>query len=346
MSELFNAIRVVGLRQLLQLSKAHRRFWTNMISGFYSTYVIQTLFHVGFFDEISEQGRIRVEEFAASRQLDPKILADLCNYLYCIRILRKKGEEYSLDADGRLLVDTARGWFEATYGYQDVYSELENLLRKKKIYGRDVFRKPVHIASGSGRMEQKVYFPLAIDLIAKSKFRRVADLGCGDGRFLIDLCRKLPHVTAYGIDLSPEAVAAGTEQVRQAGLEDRITLFSEDITKTSRLPEPLTRVDAVTTFFVLHEILFHGEEVLIRFLKDFRRLFPGVPLIVFEVNRASLEETRKTTGMSAQYYLQHDLTGQRLVDSSKWHELFQAAGFESIEERYLKFAKTSIFTLR
>jgi len=346
MRELLHAIRVVGLRRLLRLSRAHRRFWSNMISGSFSTYVIQTLFNIGFFDEIRKNGRLRVEEFSRRYQIDAKTLRVLCDYLYCIRILRRNGEEYALDSDGRLLVDTARGWFEATYGYQDVYCELENILRKQKEYGRDVFRKPVLVASGSGRMEQMVHFPLAIDLIAKNRFTKVVDLGCGDGRFLIDLCRHLPEVTGYGIDLSPEAVTYGQEQVKQAGLEARITLFNQDITKITRLPEPLSKVDAVTTFLVLHEILFRGEQVLIGFLKDFRRLFPGVPLIVFEVIRASLEETRRTTGMSAQYYLQHDLTGQSLVDGPKWRELFQAAGFETIQDRYLRFVKTSIFCVR
>jgi hypothetical protein len=85
---------------------------------------------------------------------------------------------------------------------------------------------------------------------------------------------------------------------------------------------------------------------LLNFLKSFRRLFPCAPLIAFEAQRPSLAELRRHPGISVYYFLYHDLTQQKPVDSATWKELFRKAGFASIEERQLDFAKAVIYILK
>jgi hypothetical protein len=134
--------------------------------------------------------------------------------------------------------------------------------------------------------------------------------------------------------------------VERAGLQSRIHLLVKDIAQLASTPDCLRDVDAVTVFFVFHEILSAGPDRLIALLQNFRRLFPSVPLIVFEVIRPTAQERRKKPGMAVQYTLQHDLSNQRLVDRNGWHKMFKGAGFDSVEERYIHFARTAIYKLR
>ena len=346
MVELLRTIRVVGLERMWKLYRAYRWGWMNIISGFYTTRTMQALFNVGFFDEMQEKGAVNVASFAASRGLDVSILESLCESLYALRILKKDGAHYALDTKGRVLVEVARGWFDGAYGYEVVFHHLEALLRKEKTYGVDVTRRAEFVAKGSGEIEKWIYFPLAADLVTRNGARKVLDLGCGDATFLRYLCTRRPDVIGYGIDIAPEAIADGEEKVRQAGLQDRIHLFVEDIAQIEKVPDVLRDIEVATTFFVFHELLFHGPDCVIELLRGFQRLFPGVPLIVFEAIRPTLEERRKRPGMAVQYVLQHDLSHQKLVSREEWRKLFEEAGFSTIEERYLGFARTAVYILR
>ena len=346
MIELIRAIKVIGLRPMLRLSRAHRLAWKGIIGGYFATRTIQCLFNVGFLEEVQKKGAVNVAGFARANDLDVNILVALCDALTAQRILRKDGSSYSLDRDGRLLVEEGRGWFDLVYGYEEVFHFLEPLLRKDRVYASDVRRHADYVALGSGEIEASVYFPLAMSIIAKQGYSRVLDLGCGDGTFLRALCQSDAGVTAYGIDIAPEAVANGVERARDAGLQNRIHLFAEDISSLESAPETLRDVEVATTFFVLHELLYEGAERVVNFLQSYRRVFPGVPLIVFEVIRPTMEQMRKRPGMAIHYALYHDLTHQRMGTRDQWRDMFQEAGFSAIEERYLGYSRTAIYTLR
>jgi hypothetical protein len=111
------------------------------------------------------------------------------------------------------------------------------------------------------------------------------------------------------------------------------------------IPAEFRTAEAATIFFILHEILYHGDDALIAFLRGYRKSFPGVPLIAFEAVRPTQEEMREKQGIAIYYYLYHELTQQKPVSRERWKELFQAAGFTQIEERYLDFSRSAIYLL-
>ena len=345
MFEILKTIRVVGLRRTIEMARAYKVGWMGILTGFYTTRTLQALFNVGFFDELELRGKLDLEAFARERGLDLEILKSLCDSLYALKILDRSGREYFLDSKGRILTEVARGWFIGTYGYESVFHNLEALLKKEKAYGKEVHRLSEPIARGSAEMEALLYFPLAIDIVAKKKYNRVLDLGCGEGTFLRALCKSLPAVQGVGMDLSPESVEAARGRAATAGLDERLKFLVEDVAAWNGAPLAAGRIDAATIFFVMHEILYRGRDVAIEFLKGFRRKFPGVPLIVFEVLRPSPEEMRRKPGMAIHYALQHDLSHQKLVSGEEWKQLFRDAGFENFEERELKFVRTGIYTL-
>ena len=106
------------------------------------------------------------------------------------------------------------------------------------------------------------------------------------------------------------------------------------------------RIYAVTAFFVFHEFLFDNGDRVVGFLRNFRELFPGVPLILFEAIRPTFSKMRRRpSALAIQYFLLHDLSMQNPVSREEWKALFSQAGFSSISERYLGFARTAIYTL-
>lgn len=344
--ELAKTMRLVGLRRMLELRRAQRLAWGGLLNGFYGTRALQALFNVGLLDAMQEQGCIDVRRFASTNSLDPDLLRSLCDALFALGLLEKDDDAFWLTADGRLLAEVGRGWFDAVYGYERVVHSLEPLLRKEVAYGRDISRRPDFVARGSGAAEAWLYFPLAADYIVRHGHRKALDLGCGEGTFLRYLCARYPQISGCGIDLAAEAIAEGHAVLDGDDLGQRIGLMTGDMTKLDAAPEAAKDADVATTFFVLHELLAAGAEAVVGFLTSFRRLFPGVPLLVFELDRPTPEAMRKRPGMAVAYYLQHDLSRQKPVAKEEWLPMFELAGFARIEQRNLSFARSVMFTLR
>jgi cyclopropane fatty-acyl-phospholipid synthase-like methyltransferase len=343
--ELLKTIRVVGLPQILKFFRAYRLGWSGIISGFYSTRVLQTLFDVGLFDELLEKGWVDTEAFSEAGNLDGAILASLCEYLHALDLLEKRGSRYSLTRKGTSIATSARGWFDAVYGYESVFHSLEQLLRKEKRYGKDVFRREEHVIRGSERVEDLIHFPLAIEKIEREGYKRVLDMGCGEGTFLTRLCKSNPEVNGFGFDMNRDAIDRGRAAVLGAGLGDRIHLSVQDFTRLEKAEDMPQDVDVLTFFLILHEMLHRGADGVVDLLKNVKSAFPGVPLLIFEVIRPSLEQMRKRPGMSVQYALHHDLTHQKLVPMKEWEDLFQQAGFRITDASCLDFVKTAIFLI-
>lgn len=345
MVSLLRTMRIVGYKKMLKLFWASRVGYVDIISGMYTTYTMNALFNVGFFDKMKCDGFVDVSSFALSANLDEKILNSLCDSLYSLKILQKKGNRFVLDRKGKILADVARGWFEIVDGYKDVFHSLESMLKKEKQYGKDIYRNTEWVAKGSGEIENWIFFPLAADIVRKKGYRKVLDLGCGDGTFLRRMCERDKDITGFGIDIAPDAIDDGCKKNRMSGLDNRISLLSEDVCKIEKLPKAFRQIDVAFTYFVPHEILAIREEKLIEFLRSYIRLFPGIPLIVFEAVRPTADEMRSRPGPAIQYFLYHDLTDQKPVSRNEWKRLFELAGFNSIEENYMGFARTAIFTL-
>jgi 2-ketoarginine methyltransferase len=344
--ELAKTVHRFGLPYMLRLQKTYRTGWDEMVRGYLETTTMHALLNVGLIDEMQKQPSVNIEEFAARANLEMHVLQPLCEAFYCLGMFDRNGSGYALSEKGRSVVEVMRGWLEICYGYDEVFHSLEGLLRKQKVYGRDLYRRSDFVARGSGEMENLLFFPMVNDIINAKGYKRILDLGCGDGAFLRNLCGLNPEVQCFGIDLAPSAVEEGNRALREAGLEGRVSLFALDISKIEQVSGDLKDIDAATVFFVLHELLYFGEDVLLNFLRNFRRLFPGAPLIAFEAVRPPVEEMRRHPGISVYYFLYHDLTQQKPVDADTWKQLFRDAGFESIEERSLDFAKAAIYILK
>jgi cyclopropane fatty-acyl-phospholipid synthase-like methyltransferase len=332
--------KVLGWRAILK-SYQIRRMSNITLRGFYATRVIIALLNIQLFDELVKCKRVNLERFAARENLDLKMLQILCEYLFELKILRREGTEYALDADGELIAKSMDGVYYLVHAYEDVIHHLESLLRKEMTYGLDVQRRADLVAQGSGSVGQLLAFPMMYEEIRRNRFRHVLDLGCGDGSFLIGLCQSNAGVRGYGVDIAPEAIALGKQRVAEANLADRVQLFVGDILDLDAVANQWSTVDVATAVYVIHEF----QNGIVDLLKRFRAILPGVPLMICEVIRHSPEELRKKPGGIMEIQLFHELSHQRLFTREEWHSMFEQAGYTSIQENYLAFMRTCIYTV-
>jgi len=254
--ELIKTVRILGLSHMLQMRKA-KKLADKIQTGFFATRVINTLLNVGFFEEFSKREVVDIDSFAEERNFDRRILRILCDYLSILGIFKKDILGYHLDTKGKLLTEMLEGLFDILYSFEDIFHDLEPLLRKEKILGKDVAKRIYFEANGTGKAAKLLPFPIMIDVINKHNFKRVLDLGCGTATFLIELCKSNLKIKGYGVDISHEVLFYGQRQLIENSLQDRITLFEGNV--LNDLEEAANRfndVDIVTSSFVLHELFF------------------------------------------------------------------------------------------
>ena len=346
MSGLLRALRVLGPSHLWKLRTA-RKWGTPIARGFFATRVIQSLFNIGFMDELFISGNISLSTYASQHNYDLRILRLLCDYLYALEFLEKKqGDCYCMGRKGRMLNEVLRGTFDTVYAYEDLLHNLEALITKEKAYEKGVKRRAEFVGKGSGQSSSLLPFPMAIDLIRKNGFSTILDLGCGDGEFLIGLSKRQPSMRGWGVDLSPEVVALATRRILQERLEDRIKVVVGDIFNLRDIRDRVGTPDAATLFNVLHEFLGNGRQKVVDLLRQFCNAFPGISLIVCEITRLFPEDFRKKPTILLEHHLFHDLSQQGLIPRNEWRRIFLEAGLHLVEEMRLDFAEMSIFHMK
>ena len=346
MFELLKLARVLGVGHLLRLRKARGVAADSLVRGFLATPAINALFEVGFFDALVTEKQVNIESFAAQRDLDLDILMSLCDYLYALGFINGDGNTYTLSPKGQLLAGELRGTFSISRAYSPVINSIAPMLTGKSRLGVDVYKNIQMSAQGSGETGMMFMFPLVKDIIRRKGFKKVLDIGCGDATFLIDLCKTNPDITAYGLDLSAEAIEDGRRNVAQHNLEDRTHLYVEDMFNLKSLALQLEGIEVATSFFILHEFLRCGSSRVMDFLEIYRQTFPNVSLILCDSIRHTRDQLRKRGGPLAEFQLTHDLTGQMTITREQWKSIFAEAGFTSVEEDYFDLVRMVIHTIK
>ncbi|EMH72870.1 ribosomal protein L11 methyltransferase, putative [Entamoeba histolytica HM-1:IMSS-B] len=62
------------------------------------------------------------------------------------------------------------------------------------------------------------------------------DLGCGDGRIIIESLLQTQCNEAYGIDIEPEAISQAKSHYKESKLTKPITFICDDFFKTNQIP--------------------------------------------------------------------------------------------------------------
>ena len=170
---------------------------------------------------------------------------------------------------------------------------------------------------------------------------RVLEIGCGTGRFLMQLAKAWPEAHCTGADIDPTGIEIARKNIAKAGMESRVEVIESDV---ADLPE--NSFDAVVMIEVLHEIAPQIRQHVIsgcaRVLKP-----GGWLLIVDETYPSTVEEARRP---EFQFPLQtgfEEMTWGNVIPTREEQEaLFSVAGFQGAPNRTLIGEGFTILSIR
>lgn len=115
-----------------------------------------------------------------------------------------------------------------------------------------------------------------VGLVSKTSPKDILDLAAGTGDLTIALARRVPEARVTGVDLSESMLEVGRGKVRDAHLEERVTLVAGD---ALALPFGDDTFDAVTIAFGVRNFqdLYAGYSEMLRVLR------PGGIMVVLEL---------------------------------------------------------------
>ena len=235
----------------------------------------------------------------------------------------------SLTATGHDILDF-RPWYTLLIGgYAQTFLQLPTVMR---IGGPYAARDSSAVGVGSCGISQYDALPMTRQLLGKiaGGWRTIVDLGCGDGSYLVDLCRSIPTAHGLGLDPDPTSVKSAQASARGHGLADRVEIrvgSATDIPDLSQEPGPLCFITA----FVLQELLEQsGRAAVVGLLRSTFARYPNAHWIVVEVDHRPEDPSVMQTALGLAYYnpyyLIHELTEQKLETVAFWEKLYAEAG--------------------
>lgn len=301
------------------------------IAEHYLASALHHLFNTGIYDQLANSlGLSTVTSLAQELDLDPDRLCGFLLYLANEDIVTVHANRVELTARARGLAEF-RAWYTMMIGgYSTTLDQLGGALRSGSEF---CSRNGRYVGLGSCEISRYDGMPMTRGLLASAGVEphTVLDLGCGNGLYLVDFCRQLPGVTAWGAEPDRGGFAEAQALITTTRMADRVHLVNQTATEFLSDPPAGCDPDLVVYGFVLQEILAQdGEQAVVDLLQSTVSRFPRINVVVIEVadeirNPAVMRHGLARTFWNC-YYLLHSFTNQRLESRAFWERLFDKAG--------------------
>jgi SAM-dependent methyltransferase len=302
----------------------------DLVHGFTITNVFASLEMAGVLDDLGGDGVGPGRTHRHGPEGDALLEASL-RYLARRGLVEAAGDVYRLSDLGRA-VARDRGYLVwAAGGYGEPLHHLDAFILGRERYGTDHPRDGRWVAGGAALLGRQDIVPHAMKLLEGIPFERALDLGCGNARFLLNVCQRFGAAGA-GIDLSPAACEEAVKAVQAAGLTDRVQIVEGDAFDVNRMPS-LAETQLVITFFLLHEMSSVSRAALVEFLSKLSSRLPaGAHLLTAEVVPP---EGDGETGQrfTPEFDYVHAMMRQSLMSAAEWRQVLKEGGFEVEEMR-------------
>ena len=147
---------------------------------------------------------------------------------------------------------------------------------------------PVATATGEEQVPDIEYVPTPQNVVDKlldaaklTKSDVVYDLGCGDGRIVINAAKRF-GVKATGFDIDPKRVAESRANVKSNGVEHLVTIEQKDIFTVDLSPA------SVVTLYLLPELN-------VRLIPQLEKLRPGSRIVSHDFDMEGVEPEQTWT---------------------------------------------------
>jgi len=345
MSQALEIIRLLGFAKAARTKKRFDEALPH-VRGYAVCSCLWALLETGVLDRLLQTDRVTLDRLVADHHLDRHVLESLLNYLDGLSLVRVEGGEVRALPKLKNLMAEPRGFFELTYAYEPIFSNLKAMLRGRMKYPDDVQRLGKYVGRGSGQLCRNLPYPVLADMLRRHGARLVLDLGCGDLAFLFYLCETCPNLRAVGIDVDAPTVAYAKEVLAASPHADRIEVREADMFHLEDLARERPDIDAVTAVDTYHEYLSESEETVVGLLKKLRSKFPNALLYVGEFCKQPHEKLRRRPTAFLEHHLFHDLTNQTIAEAPRWREMFAKAGLQILEEKVFDIVGHGYFVLR
>ncbi len=207
-----------------------------LANGYREAQVLLTANRLGVFP-LLENGPKTIAEMAQSLEVSQRGLRILCDALVALTLLEKVGHQYgnseaakhcllpsSPASKSAILLHNTRlyeRWGKLYRVIKTGQHVTDNQLDPELRYGPADFARAM---ADSGRAMVKI----TADALGLQGARQMLDVGGGPGLYSIEFARRYPRLQAVILD-SKETLEIARENIREAGLEDRVRLLPGDV---------------------------------------------------------------------------------------------------------------------
>jgi len=303
---------------------------------------------LGALDRLISRGHASIAEVASDSGIDPSFLREFYDAMVQAGLVSAANGANSGEPSYAALPEMKKSINDTGYVLWSVMS-CAPLIENAVSFARDQLssvknhvRQGDHVARTSRWMGEQDFYPQAENAIVSFKPKKIVDLGSGTCGLLIRCLNKLPEARGVGVDLNPQACEKARSTIRQAGLEERLSVVEAPIQRLTRDAALLEDADVIHGGFVLHDLMPADEAMLDRLLQTFRAAAPAARLVIVEAVPYAQNPGEKAFS-SAYTFLHTHFMARRLLTEEEWAVKFTHAGYRAIDVARLGISGGRIF---
>jgi SAM-dependent methyltransferase len=292
-----------------------------IISSFNLAYVLLAVQRVGIAQKLS--GGLACSSDDLLEDLSSYLGTNLLRYLTIHGLIEEEDNRIKATQHGLGVFSgpamAQLGFYVESYGC--VASNITRLLRGEDHYGSSIFRDGRSLSEHCATLFRNYHTPTVLTALKEFDGKKILDLGCGGGQFLIDACLQSDEIEGIGIDISEDAIDFARNLAQENGLEDRVRFIVGDAFNPESWGNNCLSVDVISAVGVVHEHFRSGEDAVIDILNIYAKLLEngvkafilGEPEIRYDLQKNDVD-----------LYLVHIFTAQGYPRyREEWLDLFE-----------------------
>lgn len=245
----------------------------NIFNSAIAAAAIGAAWEIGLLDELRDQKKVDVHDFAKQHDLDSGSMQGLIAALAIVNVVQ---HHQSTITAGRLLEEaykTKSLFHWLALGSGSLFSNMQYVLRNENRKGDFYRRDSAAIAYACWDINRQYFDPAFWTAMngLDYELHSVVDLGSGSGERLMQILDRYPGTTGIGIDIASPALKVAAAEASKRGFGHRLS-FTEGDAREVGYRDEFAQVDLLTCFMMGHD--FWPRDDCVATLRRLRTAFP------------------------------------------------------------------------